>query len=715
MNRKKTLTLIMALSLILISYLSFAQTAEELLPKAIQLEEVQGELEKAIEVYQTIVTSFPENKAIAAKAQFHIGVCYEKLGLEQAQKAYEEVVNNYPGQENEVAMAKERLANLVRAQTNLNRKPTFRKIEIASNPQGGVLSPDGNKLAFFSDGAVWIVPLHGKVDPDIAGEPILLARIPGGWDSGSLMAWSADGEWIAVNSQADDEGAAYIIPLDGGEPRVVTLPDRGGHQFSYRLSLSPDGQSLAFSAIELGKRLEMPDSDKRYIYTIPTTGGEPEQVSSGWARLPSFSPDGEFIAYVGCRNRDDWQENGEGHPMTGDLWVAASNAGSPVKLANVNGRLRGPVWSPDRKYIAAHNEPGGTNDSKEIWVYPLTPDASGAGEPEKIVLPNSSWNMIAGWTPNGELGVFIQSEEHSAIYTVPASGGKAVQITPEGGWPYYPRWSQNGEHIYFRMVIKMADKEKHKVTTQYVPAVGGNPVEVPVRPERWLVSIVPGGGHNISPDGKKIIVAAYQEPYNPEEGGDLWTIPLEGGSPTRLTNDKSYEGYPCWSPDGQSIAFGDWHEKSKEEGYGAIYEIPANGGEIRQISSESDSVTEGAITYSPDGKRIAFFSSGAIKTIRVDGSQPEVLISDIKSNRHSQLAYSPDGSKIAHNFRGKIWITSLDKGEPQELLTGLPKNARNSEFGWSPDGEKIVFFSNIGGEAEFYLISDFLPKTETKK
>jgi len=42
MNNRKTLTIIMAISMILGSYRSFAQTAEELFPKAIQLEEVKG-------------------------------------------------------------------------------------------------------------------------------------------------------------------------------------------------------------------------------------------------------------------------------------------------------------------------------------------------------------------------------------------------------------------------------------------------------------------------------------------------------------------------------------------------------------------------------------------------------------------------------------------------------------------------------------------------
>jgi Tol biopolymer transport system component len=676
------------------------------LERAFQVETVDGDLQAAIELYREIIAKYGDNRSISAKAQLHIGICYEKLGMKEAQTAYQQVIDKYPNQADVVVLARQRLAGIERSLAELKRQPKFRKIKIATKPQNGVLSPEGDKLAFISEGAVWMVPLHGKVDPNIAGEPVRIAEVPGVWDVSSLLAWSADGKWIAVNGEVDDEDAVYVIPAAGGEPRVVRMPERGGHAWSYRLSLSPDGQQVAISALELGTREEAPEGYKRLIYTIPTAGGEPQQVSASWARLPSFSPDGQLIAYVGYREREDWRENTERNPYDGDLWVAPLARGKqPVKLATVDGRLRGPLWSPDGKYIAVHYEPGGTNDSKEIRIYPLSPDASSASEPIKISLPRSSWNMLAGWKPDSELGVFIQSDEHSAIYTVPASGGKAVQITSEVPWPYYPRWSPDGERIYFRTF-----DEKEKVATVYVPAAGGNPVEVPLRSERWLVSRVPGGGLNVSPDGETIVISAYQEPYDPKEGCDVWTIPVNGGRPNRLTSDGSFEGYPCWSPDGQWIAFTDWHKKAEDEGFNAIYVVPAGGGDIRQVTSEEDSVGGGAVDFSPDGERIAFFSGGAIKTIPVEGGKPEVLVAEVKSSSHSQLAYFPDGSKIAHNAEGKIWITPLDGGVPEELRTGLPKDAMLGGFGWSPDGKKIAFFASTGGEAEFWLISDFLPE-----
>lgn len=152
MNSRKTLTMIMAISLILGSCQIFAQTAEELFPKGIQLEEVKGELEKAIEVYQTIVTNFPANRPIAAEAQFHIGICYEKLGLEKARKAFQKVVEDYPDQVEMAKMAREKLITLTRAQTIAQKEDKGMRIQLIWSGPGadfmGAVSPSGEYLSF---------------------------------------------------------------------------------------------------------------------------------------------------------------------------------------------------------------------------------------------------------------------------------------------------------------------------------------------------------------------------------------------------------------------------------------------------------------------------------------------------------------------------------------------------------------------------------------
>lgn len=278
-----------------------------------------------------------------------------------------------------------------------------------------------------------------------------------------------------------------------------------------------------------------------------------------------------------------------------------------------------------------------------------------------------------------------------------------MQVTPEG-IVYYPRWSPDGTRIYLRFVKLNEDPP---VKIGYVPADGGNITTVPW-PGTALMSRVPGGGHNISPDGQKLIVNAAEKPYGSKQFMDLFMIPLDGNQTARLTHDESHEIYPCWSPDGKWIAFVEWQETSNDNGFNVIYMIPVKGGEPVAVSSSADNIGDGAIAFSPDGRSIAFFSEGKIRTIPVEGGETSDLVNDVQSTRHSNLVWSPDGSKIAYNADGRIWITTLATGEKTALKTGLPESFWASEFDWSPDGEKITFMVDSGDEPEFFLISDFM-------
>jgi len=116
-----------------LSIVGISQKTEDpgvLLRSAIEKEEVDGDLQGAIGIYREIVEKFSGNKALAAKALYHIGLCYEKLGRTEAQKAYQRLIEEYPGQIQEVNLAKERLAKLVKVAETAPKKPTFRKIRI---------------------------------------------------------------------------------------------------------------------------------------------------------------------------------------------------------------------------------------------------------------------------------------------------------------------------------------------------------------------------------------------------------------------------------------------------------------------------------------------------------------------------------------------------------------------------------------------------------
>ena len=97
MKQISTAFFILFLSLlVLFTNLSSQQTAGELFQEALYMEEAEGDLEKAIELYQKILEQFLEEREVAVKAQLHIGLCYEKLGLKEAQEAFKKVVENFP-------------------------------------------------------------------------------------------------------------------------------------------------------------------------------------------------------------------------------------------------------------------------------------------------------------------------------------------------------------------------------------------------------------------------------------------------------------------------------------------------------------------------------------------------------------------------------------------------------------------------------------------
>jgi len=99
--------------------------------------------------------------------------------------------------------------------------------------------------------------------------------------------------------------------------------------------LSPDSKQLAFSALA-------------HIYAMDMPGGKPRRVTNDKNRefLPTWSPDGQWIAYV------TWSEEG------GHIWkTRADGNGSPQQLTRVAAYYRDPVWSPDGQRIVALRAP----------------------------------------------------------------------------------------------------------------------------------------------------------------------------------------------------------------------------------------------------------------------------------------------------------------------------------------------------------------------
>jgi Tol biopolymer transport system component len=677
-----------------------AQTAEQLYQKGLVKEEGEGALQEAIDLYSQVADNSSASISLRAKALLHVGMCYEKLGTQGAVKAYKRLVSSFPSQKNEVAIARERLSQLILLTENIPEipvKPNFTKIKIPASPGNGMLSPDGKRLAFVLDGCVWTAPVSGGVDPTIAGEPQRLTGDIGAWDMSNSFCWSGDGKWIAFNARLEpdaNEASIYVIPSEGGNVRKVQVPSHDcGWPAEFRLSLSPDGKTLAYATGFIPGDFQTKNTQ---IYTIPVNGSKVKELTEPGTQEPAFSPDGSKIAYVKCYKGIDATY------YYSDVWVIPSEGGTPVQVSNLGpGVVFGPSWSPDGNMIAFMKRPEG-GIPQELWIVPVTNKGHPSGTPRKIDLPKPSYHTIAGWTPDNRISIQLWNPEYEIIYTVPATGGIATQVTPQG-WTSYPEYSPDGKRIYFRW-------DGGKIAS--VPSEGGAVDSVKIDSEFNIITAVPGSGNEISPDGKTIVFSGMKNFYKDGEKRwevDIFTIPVEGGKPKQLTEISSelQDRFPCWSPDGSSIAF-IRPEIVDKESIMHIYTMSGEGENLKKITVISNDVAYAPIDWTPDGKSITFFTNNnSIHSVPFEGGESKLITEIYSVNSQRELAWSPDGKELAYTDQGKIWIYTPGSGTTQEVKTGV--SALATKIGWSPDGKKIAFTAFAGGDTELWLMENFLP------
>jgi len=603
-------------------------------------------------------------------------------------------------------------------QQERNAKPAFTKIRIPTYPGNGVLSPDGEKLAFTSDGALWTVPLHGKVGPTLTGEPVKLTDKVGAWNHGSTntMTWSSDGKWLAFNGAAGDTSDAILIisSVGGVAKDVPATLHRGSWGVNFRLSLSPDGKVLAYSSADepLIEPQTGPPLSPLFIRTISVDSNYERQITTVPSREAVFSPDGSMIAFIAAiRPQDTSGTIGDSAKIPEHaIFVVGSEGGRQTLVADLPGWEAYPVWSPDGQMIAfSYWDEEGHHD---IRIVPVPNEDSPKIDPIAIETPEQSFKL-AGWAKNNKIGINANEPAHFALYTVPVAGGRAVQITPEGR-AEHPRWTPDGSRIYFCN----ADNE-----IAWVPADGGTPEVIPhltVAQEPRLDPHYYGPGNAISPDGSTIVISGTKEGV---DGKHLWLMSVEGSDPRQLTfSPPSYEDcYPCWSPGGDSIAFIRYRpENDSNTSQCNIYVLSVSGGEPRQVTSDQDTVAWSVIDWSPTKGTIAFRSyqariqeprAATLKTVSIYDGASEV-VADVKGAYvTTSLSWSPDGKKIVYDDYGdkSIKVLALEDDTIQEVETGLGEIVPYS-VSWSPDGERIAFAALKSGEQLFYLMENFLPK-----
>lgn len=207
--------------------------------------------------------------------------------------------------------------------------------------------------------------------------------------------------------------------------------------------------------------------------------------------------------------------------------------------------------------------------------------------------------------------------------------------------------------------------------------------------------------------------------------GDIYTMPIGGGTPTRIAQGLSYEHQPRFSPDGKRIAF-----TSDRGGGDNIWIMNVDGSDKRQLTKEDFRLLNQP-TWSPDGRFIVAkkhfttgrsLGTGEVWLYHVSGGTGVQLVKRASETLQKELGepiYAPDGRGIyytrnvspgpifeyAQNSRTDLFNIErydIDTGEVTTAVSGVGGSVRPTP---SPDGKKIAFVRRDHGRTTLWVKS----------
>ncbi|MEZ4867374.1 MAG: PDZ domain-containing protein [Caldilineaceae bacterium] len=416
-------------------------------------------------------------------------------------------------------------------------------------------------------------------------------------------------------------GDLWLANQDGSQPRRLTVHPG----VKMMPSFSPDGQWLAYSAgsFECGFN----------VYVIPVQGGTPTQLTyhPGHDWVQGWTPDGAQILFSSARDAASYRYTrfftvplGGGYPTPLPLPMAARGAYSPngTRLAYT---AIPPAFNTWKRYRGGQTSP--------IWIFDLATQ-----EIEEIPHENASdaYPCWLGETVyflsdrSGIMNLFAYATDSKSVRQVTdhsdfdvravATGGGVVVYEQAGRIHRYDPVTAQHEALAIQVVTDLPQTRPHYVkATDFIRNAG------------------------LSPNGARVVFEAR---------GEILTAPAKKGNVRNLTRTPAvHERFPAWSPDGKRIAY---FSDAKGE-YQLVLRDQAG-------LAEPEFIDLGAATFfytpqwSPNGQKI-LYTDKRLNLFYVDLSSSErspVLVDTDTFDhpvRSLDPVWSPDSKWIAYTKR----------------------------------------------------------------
>ncbi len=432
-------------------------------------------------------------------------------------------------------------------------------------------------------------------------------------------------------------------------------------------AIAPDGKSFAYVSRTAGE-------DDIYIQRIGGTNAIDLTKNSGVDNgEPAFSPDGQQIAFRSERD-------------AGGIFVMGATGESVRRISDFGFN---PAWSPDGKSIVCASEKINDPNSRFTLARLSVLDLA-TGQARQITTGADA--VQPSWSPHGQrIAFWSVIKGRRVISTVPAEGGDPTAVIDDGMMNWNPVWSPDGRYLYFLSDRGGSMNVRRVAIDEKTGRLRGRPQGVTASP-RWVGSL------SMAQDGTMAVVTRSADrtiraiPFDPVNL--RFTGPPAGagsGSRSVLLFDLS--------PDGKWIAFGTLGAQE------SIFVARIDGSELRQLTN--DGFKNRGPRWSPDGKRLAFFSNRGgdydIWTIDADGSG----LQQMTFGPHLIVpVWTPDGRHMVGFDISRNRCGFLDAA-PRSPIQWLPELSAYDFFptAFSSDGRRLL--ASMRGKGSGSLLYDF--------
>jgi len=277
-----------------------------------------------------------------------------------------------------------------------------------------------------------------------------------------------------------------------------------------------------------------------------------------------------------------------------------------------------------------------------------------------------------------------QRDTFSILETVDVFSGERKVLKEFDHVIEAPNWTKDGKYLVFNSNGRMFTYE---IATGEVKEINTG------------FAIDCNNDHVLSPDNSELAVSHFT---NEDATSRIYILPLNGGTP-RLVTEKGPSYLHGWSPDGKRLAY-----CAERNGQYDIYTISVDGGEETQLTN-LPGLDDGP-EYSPDGKYIWFNSvrSGLMQVWRMeaDGSNPTHMVQEESNDWFPHV--SPDNQWVVYiaykkgdvepgdhpaNKNVELRLIPSTGGESKTIVSLFGGQGTINVNSWSPDNRTIAFVS----------------------